>query len=224
VALARDATPVAPVDLDPARFSPVVSNPFFPLASVRIKIFEGEFTDEETGETVVERIEEGVLPDTVMIAGIEATVVEVHEYADGALTERTLDYYAQDKDGTVYYLGEDVDMYEDGEIVSHEGAWRTGEGDNLAGVFMPAEPAVDMTFEQERAPGVAEDRSTVIAVGETVTVPAGTFAGCMRTEDVNPLDDATEFKLYCPGIGVVREENDEGALDLISFEGGMTSS
>ena len=71
---------------------------------------------------------------------------------------------------------------------------------------------------------MAEDSSTVIAVGETVTVSAGTFAGCLRTEDINPLDDATEFKLYCPGTGVVREENDEGALDLISFEGGSASS
>jgi hypothetical protein len=159
-----------------------------------------------------------------MIDGIEATVVEVHEYADGELTERTLDYYAQDETGTVYYLGEDVDMYENGAVASHEGAWQTGEGENQAGIFMPAEPAVDMAFEQERAPGVAEDRSTVIAVGESVTVPAGTFSGCMRTEDINPLDDATEFKIYCPGIGVVHEENEEGTLDLVSFEGGTSTS
>ena len=139
------------------------------------------------------------------------------EYADGELTEHTLDYYAQHADGTVYYLGEDVDVYEDGQLVGHEGAWKAGEGENQAGVFMPATPEVGMVFEQERAPGIAEDRSTVLEVDVAITVAAGSFDGCMRTEDVNPLDDATEWKVYCPDVGIVREENDEGALDLVEF-------
>jgi hypothetical protein len=217
-ALAQEATPAV---LDPAVFSPVVTNPYFPLASVGFKVLEGDFVDEETGETVHERVEERVLPETVVVAGIEVAVVEVNEYADGELTEHTLDYYAQHEDGTVSYLGEDVDMIEDGDVVSHEGAWCAGEGDNLPGVFMPSAPQVGDTFAQERAPGLAEDRSTVIAIGEEVTVAAGSFAGCIRTEDVNPLDGATEFKLYCPGVGIVREESDDGALELIAFAGGL---
>lgn len=219
-AVAQDATP----DLDPGMFSPTVTNPFFPLASVSDKVFEGDTTDPETGETVHERVEERVLPDTATVAGIDVTVVEVYEYADGEVTEHTLDYYAQHEDGTVYYLGEDVDNYEDGVVVDHDGAWRAGEGENQPGVFMPAVPEVGASFAQERAPGTAEDSSTIIAVDQAVTVQAGAFAGCIRTEDVNPLDDTTEYKDYCPGVGVVREESDEGALGLITFSGGISAT
>ena len=219
-AVAQDATPA----LDPGDFGPAVTNPFFPLASVSYKVFEGDVTDGDTGETVHERVEERVLPETTTVGGIEVTIVEIYEYADGEITEHTLDYYAQHEDGTVYYLGEDVDNYEDGEIVDHEGAWRAGEGENQAGVFMPAVPEVGASFEQERAPGIAEDSSTIIAVDQAVTVQAGAFAGCIRTEDVNPLDDATEYKDYCPGVGIVREESEEGALELIAFSGGASAT
>jgi len=218
---AQEATPTA--GIDPARFGPTVSHSFFPLASVRVKVLEGDFTDEESGETVHERVEEQVLPDTIEVAGIEVTVVEVTEYADGALTEHTYDYYAQHEDGTVYYLGEDVDKYEDGVLVSHEGTWRAGEGQNQPGVFLPPVPQVGDTFEQERAPGLAEDRSTVLAVDEAVTVAAGSFTGCLRTEDVNPLDDTTEQKVYCPGVGIVREQDEEGALELVYFASSLVT-
>lgn len=215
---AQDATP-APVDM--GALGPVVTNPFFPLGSVHSRVLEGDFTDPETGETTRERVEETVVLDAgAIVAGVEVAVVEVFEYADGELTEFTRDYYAQASDGTVYYLGEDVDMYEDGEVVSHEGAWVTGEAGAEPGLFMPASPQVGMTFEQERAPGVAEDTSTVVATGLEVTVPAGTFGGCIETEDTNPLDGSTEHKAYCPGVGIVREQNDEGALELVSFAGG----
>jgi len=220
----QEATPVAGGPLDPAAFSGPVTNPYFPLASVTRKTYEGTFVDAETGKSVVERVEEQILPDTVTIAGIEATVVEVHEYADGELIEHTLDYYAQNDQGDVYYLGEDVDVYEDGQLAGHEGAWRAGEGDNQAGLFMPAAPTDGMVFEQEQAPGIAEDRSTVVATGVEVTVPAGSFAGCIETEDVNPLDGETEHKIYCPGVGVVQEKGSDGVLELIAFAGGDASS
>lgn len=223
-AMAQDtASPIAD-ELDPAAFSPIVTNPFVPLASIRTRIYEGSFPDDETGKVVLERVEERVLAETVTIAGIEATVIEVSEYADGVLTERTLDYYAQHDDGSVYYLGEDVDIYEDGQLAGHEGAWRAGEGENQPGLFMPGNLEVGQQFDQERAPGVAEDRSTVIALDTSVSIAAGSFAGCLRTEDVNPLEGDTEVKTYCPGVGLVREENDEGSLDLIYFEGGADTA
>ena len=78
-------------------------------------------------------------------------------------------------------------------------------------------PEVGQEFEQERAPGVAEDRSEVIAVDQEVTTPAGTFSGCVKTEDFAPLDNVTELKYYCPDIGLVREEPPDGHLDLISY-------
>lgn len=208
----------APSAVDPADFQTKVDNPFWPLVSVGTTVFEGEERDAETGEVVGIRVESKVLPETEVVVGVEVTVVEVKEYEDGELIEVTLDYFAQHRDGTVYYFGELVDEYEEGRVVGHTGQWLAGEGENQPGVFMPAQPAMGQTFEQEQAPGVAEDRSTVIGLNEAVTTPAGSFAGCLKTEDVNPLDDTTESKFYCPDIGLVREEFPGGHLDLVSFD------
>jgi hypothetical protein len=196
--------------IDPADFKATVDNPLFPLVPGSEHVLEGSETDADTGETVELRVEETVLDEEYEVAGVGVTVVLVREYENGELVEETRDYYAQHLDGTVYYFGEDVDDYEDGEIVGHSGAWLAGEGDALAGIFMPAEPKVGDQFEQERAPGVAEDESEVIAVDQSVETPAGAFEGCVKTEDYAPLDDVTEFKLYCPDVGLVIEQNDEG--------------
>jgi hypothetical protein len=212
--LAQEATPV----LDPDAFSPVVTNPLFPLASIRQEVLEGEELDPESDELLAVRIEMVVLPETKTITGIEATVVEVREYENGELAERTLDYYAQHEDGTVYYLGEDVDMYEDGELVGHEGAWLAGDGKNQAGIYMPAHLEVGQTFEQERAPGVAEDRSTVTAVGETVETRAGTYRNCIVAEDFDPLSGGKGKKFYCPGVGIAREESQGYSVALVRVE------
>jgi hypothetical protein len=141
----------------------------------------------------------------------------VEEYKNGELVERTLDYYAQRRDGAVLYFGEKVDDYKDGKIVGHGGRWFAGEGDAKPGLFMLARPRVGQVFEQERAPGVAEDRSRVVAVGREVTTPAGTFDDCIRTRDYAPLDKKTEFKYYCSGVGLVREEAPRVHLDLVRY-------
>jgi hypothetical protein len=211
----------SPSDLgvDPATLSPTVDHPYVAFATVTRALYEGEEVDEDTGEAVEIRVESATRSDTTTVAGIEATIVDVDEYEDGELVERTEDYYAQDDSGVVYYLGERVDDIEDGEVVAHHGEWLTGQDGARAGVFMPAEPSVGDEFEQERAPGVAEDRSRVVAVDVRVTVPAGTFEGCIETEDVDPIGDATEHKFYCPDVGLVREAFPAGgSLDLIEFE------
>ena len=82
---------------------------------------------------------------------------------------------------------------------------------------MPAKLVLDQTFEQEKAPGVVEDQSKVVALDQTVTTPAGSFSGCIKTEDFSPLDNATEFKFYCPNVGFVREDVEDGQIDLISY-------
>jgi len=202
--------------LDPGEFQSQVDNPLFPLEPGAAKVYQGEETDPDTGETVDIRVESSVLSETETVAGIEATVVEVRDLEDGELVEMTRDYYAQDKDGTVYYLGEKVDDYEDGEVVGHDGQWIAGEGGAQAGIFMPAEPKVGDEFEQEPAPGVAEDVSKVVEVDQTVTTAAGAFSGCIKTEDRDPISGATEFKFYCPDVGLVREELEDGFIDLVS--------
>ncbi len=191
-----------------------------PLTTVTKKIFEGEETDPDDGETITLRVEEVVQPDPIVINGMEVRVIEAKDIEDGELIELTLDYYAQGPDGVVYYVGEDVDDYEDGEVVGHGGAWIAGVDGNLPGIFMLADPQVGDVFEQERAPGVAEDTSTVVALDVAITVPAGSFTGCMETEDINPLepDSAVEHKFYCPGVGLVREESEDSFINLISYE------
>lgn len=205
--------------IDPTDFQAKVDNQFWPLASVGTTVLEGEERHPETGEVISTRAEANVLSQTEMVAGVEVTVVEVKEYEDGELIEVTLDYFAQHRDGTVYYFGERVDEYEGGEVVGHGGQWLAGEGENQPGVFMPAQRTMDQTFEQERAPGIAEDRSTVVALDQAITTPAGSFTGCIKTEDVNPLDNTTENKFYCPGVGLVREEFAGGYAELASYDG-----
>jgi hypothetical protein len=204
----------------PNDLSATVDNPYFPLEPGTSRRYEGQEVDPDTGETVELRVQEHVSPVPDEIAGAPVTILEVQEYEDGQLTETTSDYHAQGADGTVYYLGEHVNMYEDGQLVGHEGTWIAGEGANQAGEFMPAEPRVGDRFEQEQAPGLAQDISTVVAIDLTLETPVGTFSGCIKTQDLNPLDQAIEHKYYCPEVGLVREENADGSLDLVSVTGG----
>jgi hypothetical protein len=212
--------PTPATTIDPAQFSTAIDHPLFPLNSYARLVYEGEETDPDTGETIATRVEMTILPETKTVAGVEVLVVQDQAFEDGELVESTLDYFAQHKDGSVYYFGEDVDNYEDGEVRDHDGSWRAGENGAQPGVIMPPAPVVGDAFEQEKAPGVAEDRMTVLSVSEDVAVAAGEFSGCIKTEDVNPLDGtgAIEFKFYCPGVGFVREEFEGGILELVSYE------
>ncbi|HEY5640036.1 MAG TPA: hypothetical protein VIW01_08295 [Dehalococcoidia bacterium] len=218
---AGSPTATAPADggIDPADFSTVIDNPLFPLSSFTSMIYEGEEVDPDTDEAFTTRVEMTVLPETKTVAGVEVLVVQDQAFEDGELIESTLDYYAQHTDGSVYYFGEDVDNYEDGELKDHEGSWLAGEGENQPGIIMPPVPAVGDVFQQEKAPGIAEDEMTVLSLTESVSVPAGDFTDCLETEDVNPLDEgAVEFKYYCQGVGFVLEEFEDGNLQLISYE------
>ena len=203
---------------NPADFQAKVDNRFYPLTSPTVRVFEGEERDADTGKVIKTRVEEHVLAKTDTVAGVSVSVLEVKAYKDGELVESTLDYFAQHKDGSVYYFGERLDEYEGGKVVGHKGQWLAGEGKNLPGVFMPPQPTSGQTFEQEKAPGVAEDTSKIVAVDQSISTPAGSFKGCVKTEDFTPLDKTTEHKYYCPGVGVVREEFAEGHLDLISYK------
>jgi hypothetical protein len=203
--------------IDPADFSAEVTNPFFPLSAVRLTVFEGSETHPGSGKTIETRAENRLLNEREVVAGVRVAVVEVKEYENAELVERTLDYYAQRRDGSVMYFGELVDDYKDGQIVGHGGQWLAGKGNARPGLFMPARPKVGQVFEQERAPGVAEDRSTVVAVGRKVTTPAGAFDDCISTRDYAPLDKQTEFKFYCRDIGLVREQAPGVRFDLVRY-------
>jgi hypothetical protein len=203
--------------LDRSGFSAAVDNPLFPLSTLRVMSYEGREGDPDTDETVDIRSDSRVLQGTERVSRVPVTVVDVREYEDGEVVEHTRDYYSQGADGGVRYMGESVDDFEGGKVVGHEGEWLAGKNGAKPGLFMPADPKVGDAFEQERAPGIAEDRSEVVAVGLDVTTPAGSFDDCIKTKDFAPLDKQTEFKYYCAGVGLVRERFPEGRLDLVRY-------
>ena len=200
--------------INPADFSTTITHPLFPLSSARNTEFAGREQKADGGTTEV-RVVSRLLDKTDTLAGVTVAVVEVTEHKDGQLHELTEDYFAQHRDGTVWYFGERVTDYKDGQPVGHGGQWLAGENNYRPGVFMPAYPSVGQEFAPEQVPGVADERSKVLELGVEVTVPAGKFSGCMKTEDLDLLDKKTEFKFYCPRAGLVREEGSKGSSELV---------
>jgi hypothetical protein len=190
-------------------FSLAIDNEFLPLEVGAQSVLESE---DDEGVTI--RVEIDVLDETEDVAGVTTRVVRETEYEDGELVEISRNWFAQAPEGTVCYFGEDVDIYEGGLVVSHEGAWRAGENGNQAAIMMPGNPQVGDVFKQEHAPGVAEDSSEILAFGEEIAVPAGTFDDTMTAEDCNPLGGVSrDRKVYVRGIGLALDEHAE----LISY-------
>jgi hypothetical protein len=206
---------------DQNSFTLAIDNTYFPLEVGQQWVLLGK----EQGQTIGLRVT--VLDATETLyrgkGRVTTRVVEEAEWADANenglidagedLIEVSLNYFAQTQDGTVCYFGEEVDIYEGGVVVSHEGSWRADAGGNAPGIFMPADPQVGMTYQQEVAPGVAEDQATIVSRGRTVTVPAGTFTDTIRVVDFNPLDGSKGSKVYAPNVGIIVD----GPLDLISY-------
>jgi len=192
---------------DAGSFVAGVDNSFFPLLPGTVLTYEG---DTEDGH---ERIVVEVLHDTRVVAGVTTVVVRDRVYLDGELIEDTFDWYAQDQDDNVWYMGEVTEEYENGEVVSTGGSWEAGVDGAVAGIIMPGTPEVGQAYYQEFYEGEAEDRGRILSTSEPVTVPAGTFAGCVKTEDTTPLEpDVLEYKYHCPGVGTVLEEDlEDGA-------------
>jgi hypothetical protein len=196
----------------PTEWVATVTHPLFPLTPGTTLRYE----DRGTGETVVVE----VLEDTRVVKGVLATVVRDRVYEDGELVEDTHDWFAQDRSGNVWYLGEQSQEIEAGDVVGTPGSWEWGADDALPGIVMWADPAEagDREYFQEYRPGIAEDRGRYVAFDRDVTVPAGRFRGCVVTEDWNLLESgARERKTYCPRVGLVLEESGGSRLELIEF-------
>jgi hypothetical protein len=202
------------LEIDPLDFVADVTNPLFPLVPGTKYVFEGT-TDEG-----VERVEAEVLSARKDVLGVSCIQVRVREYLDGELIEDTLDWFAQDVDGNVWYFGEDSKEIEDGVVVSTDGSWEGGVDGAEPGIIMPVTPVVGTTYQQENAPGIAEDMATVVALSETVTTPLGTYAGCLETDEFTPLEPGVvEQKFYAPGVGLVLEMDADGnRIELIEIE------
>jgi hypothetical protein len=219
-----DASQGVPAPFDPDQpyqpritadqLSPDITNELFPAPVGASWVYQAE-TDEG-----VERIEVVVEAETKDVWGTTARVVRDTEFLDDEMTEDTWDWFAQDAAGNVWYLGEDTQEYEDGEVVSTEGSWETGQDGALPGVLMLAEPQVGDQYRQEYFEGEAEDYGEVISLDESVEVEAGSWTGCVKTRDRSVLDpEADEFKYYCPGVGTVLIEEGEVRVELIEYDG-----
>ena len=196
-------------------FVRAVDNPHYPLPPGATWLYR------KRGLDGVEEIRVEVTQRTRVVDGITAVVVRDRATLDGVLIEDTWDWFAQDRDGNVWYLGEDTTAYEAGQEPSKEGSWEAGEDGARAGIVMPAEPRVGDRYQQEYYEGVAEDRGEIVATDATGTVPWGAFDDAVRTRDTTPLEpDLEEFKYYARGVGVVLEEEEGERLELVSFSPG----
>ena len=205
-ARARKATFTDSFQIERCTFATRGRNPYFVLIPGHRLELEGR-----EGRTVV-HVTITVLGDTLTVDGVETRVVEERETEDGELVEVSRNYFAFcEETGSVFYFGEDVDIYEDGVIVSHDGAWRAGVAGARPGVIMPGINLVGARYFQEVAPDVALDRAETLSVTETVTVPAGTFENVLRTKETTPLEKGKSFKLYAPDVGMIRD----GDLELV---------
>ena len=154
-----------------------------------------------------------VLDATRTVAGVETRVVEERETDKGNMVEVSRNYFAISKrTNSVFYFGEDVDIYKNGVVANHEGAWLAGTDGARFGLMMPGDALLKARFYQEIAPKVAMDRAEIVSLTASVQTPAGSFSNCLETEESTPLEPRTkETKYYARGIGLVQD----GALKLV---------
>jgi hypothetical protein len=205
-------------EIDPDSFTDVIDNPFLPLAVGSTWVYEGAVDGEP------ERIEVTVTDETKVVMGIDAVVVRDSVYAGDELVEDTYDWFAQDADGNVWYLGEDSNEYENGELVSKDGSWEAGVDGAEPGIVMLADPQVGQAYRQEFYPGEAEDLGEVVRSGAAETVTAGSYTGLVVIQEWNPLEpEVIEEKYYAAGVGKVLGIHTAGPgerVELVEFTAG----
>jgi hypothetical protein len=202
------------VQVDPSRFVTTIDNPWLPFTPGSRWVYEAGGG---------ERNEVVVTGQTRKIMGITATVVRDVETRNGELVEETSDWFAQDRDGNVWYLGEDTRAFRNGEP-SPAGSWEAGVDGALPGIIMQADPQVGDAYRQEFYRGQAEDMGKVVRLGASQTVPFRSFDGLLVTRDWTPLEpEVVEEKYYAKGVGLVLETTVEGGSDrneLVSYRSG----
>jgi hypothetical protein len=190
----------------PASFVARVDNPWFPLAPGTVWVYRGL----EGGRPSREVVE--VTHATRLIQGVRATAVRDLLYVRGRLAERTIDWYAQDRNGTVWYLGEATEELDaSGHVTSREGSWLAGVDGAEPGIYMPGRPAVGATARQEYLKGHAEDHFRVVALNAKVSAPALRSSHALLTEEWSPLEPGVlDRKLYVRGVGIVLDQTVKG--------------
>lgn len=209
------------VVIDPSDFlnSNITGNAFFPITPGTTYVFEGE---DEDGLTI--RVETEHTLNTKMIMGITCIVINDREYEEENLIEDTFDWYAQDKNGNMWYFGEESKEIENGEVVNIAGSWEAGIDGALPGIIMLADPIVGLWYRQEYYEGEVEDVAQVLSISESVSVPLGSFTHCLQTVEWSLLEQGVlEHKYYAEGIGVIKiiaVEGESGYEELIEIISG----
>jgi hypothetical protein len=189
--------------LDRCEFSDTGQNEYFILEPGYTLFLKGV----EDGDSVSLVIT--VLDETEEIDGVLTRVVEERESVGNELIEVSRNFFAFCQAyGSIFYFGEDVDIYEDGHIAGHEGAWRAGESGFSPGLMMPGLPLIGASYYQEIAPNVAMDRARITKTDTTIQTPSRIFEHCLVTEETSDLEPKTsEYKFYAPGVGLITDGN-----------------
>ena len=198
------------MNLDPADFTTRITNPYWPMRAGSRWVYR-----ETDSEGARQRVVVTVTRKTKLIAnGITARVVHDAVTEAGRPVEITDDWYAQDRAGNIWYLGEATTEYENGRPVSTRGSFEAGVDGAQPGVIMPAHPRRGQRYREEHYPGQAEDRASIVSLREQAEVPAGHYRPALMTRNVNPLEPKVlEFKFYARGVGPVLAVGVSGGSD-----------
>jgi len=226
-AIAAVTIQAAEVPTDPPVFSDplTITNSYSPFVIGRTKVFEIRRGNVDAG------VVDSYLPDVRVFdwsgTPVACRTLQEMEVEDGEVVEISRNYFAQADDGSVYYFGETVDIYEDGVIVSNDGSWLVGgpaAGDPVdtaaavdPGLFMPAHPEAGDVFKPEDLFPVVDESDEILKVEKTVVVPFGQFVDCLKIEESSLLSDGTEVKWYAPEIGVIRGKEEGESLVLVDL-------
>ena len=206
-------------EINPTDFVSKIDNQYFTLTPGITFLYISE-TEDGT-----ERIEVTTLEDKRIVMGVETTIVWDRVWLDEKLIEDTKDWYAQDKDGNVWYFGENSKEYSKGLYVGNSGSWEAGIDGALPGIVMKADPEVGDVYRQEYYEGIAEDMGEIVDFSEPIRVSYGYYTDCIKIKDTNPLEpDVIEFKYYCSNVGgVILEEDIEDGETVELYDVGDDS-
>ena len=198
--------------IESADFTSRIDNKYFPLKPGTTFVYKGEF------HGTAERDVMAVTHDTRRVMGVECLVASDRVTEGGELVEQTYDWYAQDKEGNVWYFGEDVTEYKNGKVTGHEGSWESGVDGARPGIAMKADPRVGQTYHQEYSKGVAEDKARVVSLNGSVEVPYGKYDRVLVTEEFTPLEPGVvERQYYVAGVGNIVEATVKGQPERIEL-------
>lgn len=200
------------VNLTPADFVDVVDNSYFPLPAGAKWEYEIRVAGKATQTDTIE-----VLKDRKNVNGVQATVVRDTVSSGKKIVEDTFDWFAQDKYGNVWYVGESVDNYVGGVLAGHAGSWEWGVDGAQPGIIMWADPSahLDQKYRQEYYAGKAEDMGQVLSTDESLAVPFGSFDQVLKTLDFSNIEAGQEQKFYAPGIGLLKEMDVNGNEEVV---------